>query len=76
MNDEKRDLGPGEPSAELELTDYQHRAEQVAFENKMLRAVLDSMPHNMSVTKMPLRDDKGELIGLVSATRESRCASI
>jgi hypothetical protein len=42
----------------------------------MLHAVLDSMPPNMSVTKMPLRDDKGELIGLVSATRESRCASI
>jgi hypothetical protein len=48
------------------------RRQKIAFENKMLRAVLDSMPHNMSVTKMPLRDDKGELIGLVSATRESR----
>ena len=49
MNDEQRDSGPGEPSAELELTDYQHRAEQVALENKMLRAVLDSMPDNISI---------------------------
>jgi len=145
MNDEQRNFGPGEPSAELELTNYQHRAEKLAFENKMLRAVLDSMPDNisikdlqgryifdnsshcrflgatntvevvgktvfdflpatiaakfhaedlrvlqsgtvvqsvdetvdraenrvwMSVTKMPLRDDKGELIGLVSTTRD------
>jgi sigma-B regulation protein RsbU (phosphoserine phosphatase) len=145
MNDEQRNFGPGEPSTELELTNYQHRAEKLAFENKMLRAVLDSMPDNisikdlqgryifdnsshcrflgarntvevvgktvfdflpariaakfhaedlrvlrsgavvqsvdetvdvagnrvwMSVTKMPLRDDKGELVGLVSTTRD------
>ena len=145
MKAEQRKSGPGEPSAELELTNYQHQAEKLAFENKMLRAVLDSMPDNisikdlqgryifdnsshcrflgatttvevvgktvfdflpariaakfhaedlhvlrseavvqsvdetvdragnkvwMSVTKMPLRDDKGELIGLVSTTRD------
>jgi sigma-B regulation protein RsbU (phosphoserine phosphatase) len=145
MNDEQRNLGLCEPSAELELTNYQHRAEKLAFENKMLRTVLDSMPDNisikdlqgryifdnsshcrflgatntvevvgktvfdflpatiaakfhaedlrvlrsgtavqsvdetvdragnsvwMSVTKMPLRDDKGELVGLVSTTRD------
>ena len=145
MNDDQRNLGPGEPNAELELTNHQHRAEKLAFENKMLRAVLDSMPDNisikdlegryifdnsshcrflgatnteevvgktlfdflpptiaakfhaedlrvlrsgavvqsvdetvdhagsrvwMSVTKMPLRDDQGELIGLVSTTRD------
>jgi phosphoserine phosphatase RsbU/P len=145
MSAEQRKSGPGEPSAEFELTNYQHRAEKLAFENKMLRAVLDSMPDNisikdlqgryifdnsshcrflgatniadvvgktvfdflpariaakfhaedlrvlqsgavlqsvdetvdvarnrvwMSVTKMPLRDDAGELIGLVSTTRD------
>jgi sigma-B regulation protein RsbU (phosphoserine phosphatase) len=145
MNDEQRNSEPREPSAESELTDYQHQAEKLAFENKMLRAVLDSMPDNisikdlkgryifdnsshcrflgatnpvevvgktvfdflpasiaakfhaedlrvlrsgavvqsvdetvdragnrvwMSVTKMPLRDDAGELTGLVSTTRD------
>src|SRR6516162_194737 len=145
MNDEQGNFGSGEPGGEFELTNYQHRAEKLAFENKMLRAVLDSMPDNisikdlqgryifdnsshcrflgatnsvevvgntvfdflpatiaekfhaedfrvlrsgtvvqsvdetvdragnkvwMSVTKMPLRDDKGELIGLVSTTRD------
>ena len=49
MNDEQGNLGPGEPSAELELTNYQHRAEKLAFENKMLHAVLDSMPDNISI---------------------------
>ena len=49
MNDEERNFGPGEQSAELELTNYQHRAEKLAFENKMLRAVLDSMPDNISI---------------------------
>jgi PAS domain S-box-containing protein len=49
MSAEQRKSGPGEPSAELELTDYQHRAEKLAFENKMLRAVLDSMPDNISI---------------------------
>src|SRR6516162_1881593 len=145
MNDEQGNFGSGEPGGEFELTNYQHRAEKLAFENKMLRAVLDSMPDNisikdlqgryifdnsshcrflgatnsvevvgktvfdflpatiagkfhaedlrvlrsgalvesvdetvdragnrvwMSVTKMPLRDDKGELIGLVSTTHD------
>src|SRR5262249_31253156 len=49
MNDQQRNLRPSEPSAELELTNYQHRAEKLAFENKMLRAVLDSMPDNVSI---------------------------
>ena len=146
MNDEQRNTGPDQPSAETGLSDYQHQAEQLARENKMLRAVLDSMPDNiaikdlkgryifdnsshcrflgatntadvvgktlldflpagiaakfhaddlrvlssgeavvrsvdeaidsagnkiwLSVTKMPLRDDKGELIGLVSTTHD------
>ena len=130
----------------MESSDYQHKAEKLALENEMLRAVLDSMPDNisikdlegryifdntshcrflgatstadvvgktlfdflppviaakfhaedlrvlrsgeavvqsvdeaidhsgnkvwMSVTKMSLRDDKGELMGLVSTTRD------
>src|SRR6516165_4516007 len=142
MNDEQRRSEPDQPITET--ADY-HQAEKLAFENKMLRAVLDSMPDNisikdlegryifdnsshcrflgatntadvvgktvfdflpatiaakfhaedlrvlqsgavvqsvdetvdaagnrvwMSVTKMPLRDDQGELIGLVSTTRD------
>ena len=146
MNDERRSSGPDQPRAETELSDDQHKAEKLAFENQMLRAVLDSMPDNisikdlegryifdntshcrflgatntadvvgktlfdflppliaakfhaedlrvlrsgeavvqsvdesidpsgnkvwMSVTKMSLRDDKGELMGLVSTTRD------
>jgi phosphoserine phosphatase RsbU/P len=146
MNDEQRNTRPDQPSAERELSDYQHQAKQLAHENKMLRFVLDSMPDNiaikdskgryifdnsshcrflgamntadvvgktlfdflpakiaakfhaddlrvlrsgeavvrsvdeaidsagnkvwLSVTKMPLRDDKGELIGLVSTTHD------
>jgi phosphoserine phosphatase RsbU/P len=146
MNDEQHNTGPDQPNAERELSDYQHQAEQMARENKMLRAVLDSMQDNiaikdlkgryifdntshcrflgamntadvvgknlvdflparvaakfqaddirvlgsgeavvrsedeaidstgnkvwLSVTKTPLRDDKGELIGLVSTTHD------
>jgi len=146
MNDEQPKTEASEPSVDLELSNYQHRAEKLAFENKMLRAVLDSLPDNvsikdlkgryifdnsshcrflgatntadvvgktlldflpagiaakfhaddlrvlrsgeavvrsvdeaidsagnkiwLSVTKMPLRDDKGELIGLVSTTHD------
>jgi len=146
MNDEQPNTGPDQPTAERELSDYQHQAAQLARENKMLRVVLDSMPDNvaikdlkgryifdnsshcrflgamntadvvgktlfdflpariaakfhaddlrvlrsgeavvrsvdeaidsagnkiwLSVTKMPLRDDKGELIGLVSTTHD------
>jgi sigma-B regulation protein RsbU (phosphoserine phosphatase) len=145
MTDEQHTTEASEPSADLELSNYQHRAEKLAFENKMLRVVLDSMPDNisikdlqgryifdnnshcrflgatntvevvgktvfdflpatiaakfhaedlrvvrsgavvqsvdesvdaagnrvwMSVTKMPLRDDAGELVGLVSTTRD------
>jgi sigma-B regulation protein RsbU (phosphoserine phosphatase) len=145
MNEEQRKTGASESSVESQLADYHHRAKKLAFENKMLRAVLDCMPDNisikdrqgryifdnsshcrflgatntvevvgktvfdflparlaanfhaedlhvlrsgnsvqsvdesvdfagnrvwMSVTKMPLRDDAGELIGLVSTTRD------
>ena len=49
MNDEQGNFGSGEPGGEFELTNYQHRAEKLAFENKMLRAVLDSMPDNISI---------------------------
>jgi hypothetical protein len=47
MDDEQHNLGLGQPSAELELTSFQHRAEKLAFENKMLRAMLDSMPDDI-----------------------------
>ena len=146
MKDEEDKKCPDRLSTEEELFEYQQRAERLAFENKMLRAVLDSMPDNisikdlkgryifdncrharflgatnssevvgktvfdflptqiaakfhaedlrvlrsgepvvqsvdeavdragnkvwMSVTKMSLRDEKGELIGLVSTTRD------
>jgi phosphoserine phosphatase RsbU/P len=146
MNDEQRRPGPDQSSTKTESSDYQQKAEKLALENKMLRAVLDSMPDNisikdlegryifdntshsrflgatngadvvgktlfdffppiiaakfyaedlrvlrsgeavvqseaesidpsgnkvwMSVTKMSLRDDKGELMGLVSTTRD------
>ena len=146
MNDEQRRTGPDQPRTETESSDYQHKAEKLALENKMLRAVLDSIPDNisikdlegryifdntshcrflgvtntadvvgktlfdflppviaakfraedlrvlrsgeavvrsvdesidpsgnkvwMSVTKMSLRDDRGELMGLVSTTRD------
>jgi len=146
MKDEEEKKRPDRLNTEEELFEYQQRAERLAFENKMLRAVLDSMPDNisikdlkgryifdncrharflgatnssevvgktvfdflpaqiaakfhaedlrvlqsgepvvrsvdeavdragnrvwMSVTKMSLRDEKGELIGLVSTTRD------
>ena len=46
MNDEQRRSGPDQPRAE---TSGYHQAEKLAFENKMLRAVLDSMPANISI---------------------------
>src|SRR3984893_655042 len=146
MKDEQRHIGPDQARAERKFSDYQDQAEQIARENKMLRAVLDSMPDSiaikdleglyifdnsshsrflgvtdtadvvgrtlfdffpartaakfraddlrvlrsgsavvrdadeaidsagnkiwLSVTKVPLRDDNGELIGLVSTTRD------
>ena len=50
MNDEqhKADRADGEG----ELYDYRQQADQLAFENKMLRAVLDSMPDNISIKDM------------------------
>jgi hypothetical protein len=50
MNDEQRRTGPDQPRTETESSDYQHKAEKLALENKMLRAVLDSMPDNISKT--------------------------
>jgi phosphoserine phosphatase RsbU/P len=146
MKDEQRNIGPDQARPERKFSDYRDQAEQIARENKMLRAVLDSMPDSiaikdleglyifdnsshsrflgvtdtadvvgktlfdffpvrtaakfhaddlrvlrsgsavvrsadeaidsagnkiwLSVTKVPLRDDNGELIGLVSTTRD------
>ena len=49
MNDERRSSGPDQSRAETELSDDQHKAEKLAFENQLLRAVLDSMPDNISI---------------------------
>ena len=49
MKDEQHNSGPDRPSAETELSDYQHQPGKLASENKMLRAVLDSMPDNISI---------------------------
>ena len=54
----ERDSTPPDPlSTEKELADYQDQAGRLAFENKMLRAVLDSMPDNISI-----KDLKGRYI--------------
>jgi phosphoserine phosphatase RsbU/P len=57
MTDEQRNAGPDQASAETELAAYQHQAEKLGFENRMLRAVLDSMPDNISI-----KDLKGRYI--------------
>ena len=49
MKDEQHNSGSDRPSAETELSDYQHQPGKLASENKMLRAVLDSMPDNISI---------------------------
>src|ERR1700747_744930 len=49
MKDEEDKKCPDRLSTEEELSGYQQRAERLAFENKMLRAVLDSMPDNISI---------------------------
>jgi PAS domain-containing protein len=49
MNDEQLKLGPDQPRPETESSGCQHNAEKLALENKMLRAVLDSMPDNISI---------------------------
>lgn len=48
---------PDRPSATNELSDSQYQAEKLDLENKMLRAVLDSMPDNISI-----KDLKGRYI--------------
>ena len=146
MKEEQHNARPDQTGAQRELSDYQYQAAQFERENKMLRAVLDSMHDSiaikdlkgryifdnsshcrflgatntaevvgktlsdflpagiaakfhaddlrvlrsgeavvrsadeaidsagnkiwLSVTKVPLRDDKGELIGLVSTTHD------
>src|ERR1700730_10004295 len=49
MKDQQRNTGPDQPGAERELSDYQHQAERFGRENKMLRAVLDSMPDSIAI---------------------------
>jgi sigma-B regulation protein RsbU (phosphoserine phosphatase) len=49
MKDQQRNTGPDHPGAETEFSGYQHQAEQIARENKMLRAVLDSMTDSIAI---------------------------
>ena len=49
MNAEQRNPSPGKPSPESQSTDDRRQAEKLALENKMLRAVLESMPDNISI---------------------------
>jgi phosphoserine phosphatase RsbU/P len=55
MKDEERHSD--QPRAEMELSDYQHQAAQFANENRMLRAVLDSMSDSIAI-----KDLKGRYI--------------
>ncbi len=57
MKDEQHNAEPDRPDGERESYDYRHQADQLAIENKMLRAVLDSMPDNISI-----KDLKGRYI--------------
>src|ERR1700739_2443982 len=57
MKDEEDKKCPDRLSTEEELFEYRQRAERLGFENKMLRAVLDSMPDNISI-----KDLKGRYI--------------
>ena len=57
MKDEPQNPKGDRPDGERELSDYRHQADQLALENKMLRAVLDSMPDNISI-----KDRKGRYI--------------
>jgi len=57
MKDEQDNAKEDQADAERELSDYRHQAEQLGLENKMLRAVLDSMPDNISI-----KDLKGRYI--------------
>ena len=52
MKDDQHDAKGDQTDAERELRDNGHQTEQLAFENKMLRAVLDSMPDNISIKDM------------------------
>src|ERR1700730_17349176 len=49
MKDEQRNTVQDQTSAEREFCDYQSQAAQIGRENKMLRAVLDSMPDSIAI---------------------------
>jgi phosphoserine phosphatase RsbU/P len=57
MKDDQDWTRPDQLMTEKELSEYRQRAERLAFENKMLRVVLDSMPDNVSI-----KDLKGRYI--------------
>ncbi len=49
MNNAQPDSGNREPQVEKEFSELEHSAEKLELENKTLRAVLDSMPDNISI---------------------------
>ena len=57
MKDDQDCTRPDQLITDKELSEYQQRAQMLAFENKMLRVVLDSMPDNVSI-----KDLKGRYI--------------
>jgi len=57
MKDNQDCTRPDQLITDKELSEYQQRAQMLAFENKMLRVVLDSMPDNVSI-----KDLKGRYI--------------
>ena len=57
MKDDQDCTRPDQLITDKELSEYQQRAQVLAFENKMLRVVLDSMPDNVSI-----KDLKGRYI--------------
>ena len=57
MKDDEDYTPPDQLITEKDLSEYRQQAERLAFENKMLRSVLDSMPDNISI-----KDLKGRYI--------------
>jgi phosphoserine phosphatase RsbU/P len=49
MKDEQPNTGPDQSGVESQFLDYQYQAKQIARENKMLRAVLDSMTDSIAI---------------------------
>jgi len=57
MKDEQHNTRPDQPGSERELADYRRQAAQFTRENRMLRAVLDSMTDSIAI-----KDLKGRYV--------------